>query len=86
VFVENELNPDGGPIALFTANADGTGVTQLTSDSVAAHPTSPAWSHDGAWVLFVDFDRRQPMLISADGSAVIELPFRATHPRLSPAP
>jgi Tol biopolymer transport system component len=84
VYVGNELNPDGGPIALFTANADGTGVTQLTAASIAAHPTSPAWSHDGAWVLFVDFDRRQPMLIAADGSAVINLGFPATHPRLSP--
>jgi len=86
VYVGNELNPDGGPIALYTANADGTGVTQLTAASIAIHPTSPAWSHDGAWVLFVDFERRQPMLIGADGSAVIKLAFPATHPRLSPAP
>ena len=91
--IGDRLEADGQGAAVAVVDRHGELVAFLRTDgcglasiNIAIHPTSPAWSHDGVWVLFVDFERRQPMLIAADGSAVINLAFPATHPRLSPAP
>jgi len=40
----------GGPFAIYTANADGSGVAQVTSGS--AGDTNPAWSPDGDRIAF----------------------------------
>jgi large repetitive protein len=65
--LEPDYSPDGTKIAfrsgrtaaaeIYTVNADGTGLTQLTSNSVKDY--APAWSPDGSMIAFAS-NRNDP--------------------------
>ena len=58
----------GDGVDLFTINADGTELRNLTN--IAKHTTQPSWSPDGARIVYVrsDADSRDIHVINADGS------------------
>jgi Tol biopolymer transport system component len=74
-------SPDGAHIAfvrsignsrnaIFVANADGTGIRQVSSppDVTSASDLSPTWSHDGARIVFERYDTKKVLhSIGADG-------------------
>jgi Tol biopolymer transport system component len=76
-------SPDGNQIAyiacekectIYRVNADGSGLTQLTTDEVVFWP--PAWSPDGLQIVFVSCrDSRQGdlFIMNADGSDLVKL-------------
>ncbi|HEV8217188.1 MAG TPA: hypothetical protein VGP95_15175, partial [Gemmatimonadaceae bacterium] len=67
--------------AIYSMNADGSNVTQLTFPNVAAFEEdfSPAWSPDGKQIAFVREDASDPAgeiyVMNADGSAATRLTF-----------
>jgi dipeptidyl aminopeptidase/acylaminoacyl peptidase len=80
-------SPDGTKIAfdstrdepgnqdIYVMNADGTGITRLTTD--IAPDTQPAWSPDGRWIVFASerVSKRSPQIfvMRPDGSGVRQL-------------
>ncbi len=64
----------GGPFLddIYTMNADGTRMRNLTRNRVRVHAWAPAWSHDGARIAFlrrIDGRRRDAVVVmNADGS------------------
>jgi len=58
----------GDGVDLFTINADGTGLRNVTN--IAKHTTQPSWSPDGAQIAYVrsDADSRDIHVINADGT------------------
>jgi TolB protein len=63
-----------GPLRLdlFTANADGTGITRLTNDPNSAR--APRWSPDGTKIAFAaSFDGAGIYVMNEDGSNVVRL-------------
>jgi Tol biopolymer transport system component len=87
---------DASDAGIFTMNADGSDLTQLTQTSVptSSEDRSPQWSPDGTKIAFVRLNTTaQPsnvtaiMVMNADGSNVQQItPFRisAAHPHWSP--
>ena len=73
---------------IYTMNADGTGVRQLTSGDM--HDSEPAWSPGGDEIVFRRADPAGPRdlhIMAADGSAVRRVPVTFTwpsHPDWSP--
>jgi Tol biopolymer transport system component len=66
---------DGNDLEIYSINPDGTGETQLTSNS--AQDRNPAWSPDGGKILF-DSDRsgtRAIWVMNADGSGQAQVTF-----------
>jgi TolB protein len=85
-----EGHPSGGGTdsEIVTANADGTAVTPLTSNTV--DDIDPAWSPDGRKIAFARFNGTyyEIWTMNADGSgqtAVVQLGKSTTHPTWSPA-
>jgi Tol biopolymer transport system component len=79
-----------GGVAIFTMNADGTGVTRLSPKGTSEN-SQPRWSPDGRTIAFVRFDEGRKKgaieLMNAAGGSVRRLtPFRidATDPRWAP--
>lgn len=63
---------DGSP-EIYVMNADGSGVTRLTSDAVNV---SPAWSPDGSRIVFMsnrDGGNEEIYVVNADGTNVTRL-------------
>jgi TolB protein len=90
---EPDVSPDGTRIAFFAnvdthvMNADGTGVTQLTTD--AAVDSHPAWSPDGTQIVFASNrdGNYEVYRMNADGSGQTRLtddPVADTYPAWSP--
>src|SRR5687767_13340686 len=80
--------PSGGPADIYTANQDGTGVSQLTTDP--GHDLGPAWSSSGQRIVFQG-DRGgfgiQIYVMNADGSGQTRLtdpPGPSSGPTWSP--
>jgi Tol biopolymer transport system component len=81
-----------GGVAIFTMNADGTGVTRLSPKDTSQNGDSqPQWSPDGRRIAFVRYNegRKEGAIevMNADGGNVRRLtPFRidATDPRWAP--
>lgn len=68
---------------IFVVNQDGTGVRQLTTDSIPwSFDDAPAWSPDGTHVLYTRDGVLQ--LIGADGSGAKSLGVSGMHPGWSP--
>jgi len=69
------IAPDRVQTEIFTINPDGSGRTQLTAD--AAHSYDPAWSPDGARIVFAsqrDGDVNGDIYsMNADGTGVVRL-------------
>ena len=67
--------------AIYSMNADGSGVTQLTFPNVTAFETdaSPAWSPDGKRIAFVRTSVSDPggeiYVMNADGTGITQLTF-----------
>jgi len=82
--------PGGGGTdsEIVVSNADGTGITPLTINSV--NDIDPAWSPDGRKIAFARFNGTyyEIWTMNADGSgqtAVVQLGKSTTHPTWSPA-
>lgn len=61
--------PTGGPVQIFTMNADGSSLTQLTTDSRGG--VSPAWSPNGQRIAF---NRVYDIYVmNADGSELTQI-------------
>lgn len=78
-------------IPIFTMNADGSGLTQLTPKSASTFYFGPQWSPNGKWIAFVASSVARNLnaieVMHADGSDVRRLtPFRldANNPHWSP--
>src|SRR5262245_32598382 len=81
-------------VAIFTMNADGSHLTQLTRKSTATQDSQPQWSPDGTKIAFVRTnttanpkDKGAIEVMNADGSNIRRItPFRidASDPRWSP--
>jgi Tol biopolymer transport system component len=71
-----DLAPGGQPpyTDIYTMNADGTRVTQLTHNADQMNQ-SPSWSHDGKRIAFVGLNQNidAVYVMNADGSNVIRL-------------
>jgi TolB protein len=66
---------DGGRLQIFVMNADGTGVTQLTSGNFT--DDDPVWSPDGRQIAFQSTrdGHEEVYVINADGTAPTRLTF-----------
>jgi Tol biopolymer transport system component len=67
---------------IYSANADGTGITRLTNDP--AKDDEPTWSPDGRYIAFTS-DRngsREIFVMNADGSNVVQRTFSASYSQL----
>jgi Tol biopolymer transport system component len=88
------VNENAASIAIFTMNADGSHLTQLTPKSTSTQDSQPQWSPDGTKIAFVRSNTTaKPKnegaieIMNADGSDIRRItPFRvdATNPHWSP--
>lgn len=84
------LDPNQNTAAIFSANADGSNVRQLTQPSFKEQVSFPDWSPDGSKILFaaeVANGPSQVWVMNADGSDLKQLThysFGAQWPRWSP--
>jgi len=71
-------NPVNEGREIFTINADGTGLTQVTNLSAPPYspPTQPSWSPDGKKIAFVTFDL---FVVNSDGSDLHKLVDKETN-------
>ena len=79
-------NADQDRSALFTMNADGSGVKQIRAPLPGGHDDQADWSPDGKRLVFSRFPDRGPasvFVMAADGSGARQLSPRCTRP---PAP
>lgn len=78
VFSGEPIDNQGAPAArLYIANADGTGVDELSSPDEGFSDTSPVWSPDGTRILFKRENtttiRSSLWVIRSDGTALTQL-------------
>ena len=73
-----------GPDNIYKINADGTALTQLTTNT-QEHAFAPAWSPDGTKIVYEQFVNRSPTLavMNADGSG--QTPLSSRSPAVAPA-
>jgi Tol biopolymer transport system component len=87
VFTAHDVDPAATNVGLYTVRSDGSRLARITypgSDSIRS--VQPTWTPDGKHVLFVQWDSRQTAMVDADGSAIQQLGFKSSHPRLRPLP
>jgi TolB protein len=84
------LDPNQTTAAIFSANADGSNVRQLTQPSFKEQDSFPDWSPDGSKILFARIAANGPSdvwVMNADGTSLKQLThytFGAQWPRWSP--
>ena len=67
---------DAGFMSIFTANADGSGLTRLTSNTSGMEAQRPAWSPDGSMIAFVYHNAASDFrvaVMAADGTFLKDL-------------
>jgi Tol biopolymer transport system component len=83
------------PSNLYTIKPDGSGQSALTSfGSAERRATQPTWTPDGSRIIFAlvgqqaaGWDNpREAAFIERNGSNLVDIGVRATHPRLRPGP
>jgi Tol biopolymer transport system component len=77
-----------GSAAIFTVEPDGTGERQLTHPRGGDWTTTPSWSPDGRWIVFMrwpggDADRANIWKMRANGTDRVRLDGSCTAPCLS---
>src|SRR5262249_37069625 len=76
-------SPRGANHVILTAQPDGSGMRQLTSDQINA--VEPAWSPDGSTIAFARLGRKGGIyLIDADGTKLRRLTTGGGEPAWSP--
>jgi Tol biopolymer transport system component len=75
IVFQGVVNAGGNSVSqLFVINADGTGLTQLTTFGTANDgPYAPKWSPEGSQIVFHTENGEQIYVMNADGSGITQL-------------